>query len=271
MSSAATDSAVSLNDQADASLQNRLKQKKSAPVIGIIGAMEEEVMQLREQLQGREDTRVAGIEFHTGELEGQSVVLLKSGIGKVNAAIATTILIERFQPDCVINTGSAGGFSTDLEIGDVVISDRVCQHDFDLTVFGYAAGQVPQMPQFFEPDASLLRIAEHSIHEAHDVRTARGIIASGDQFMHEQAAVDAVRAKFPDLLAVEMEAGAIAQVCFRYQLPFIIFRALSDIAGKESNLSFKEFLEQAGVHSARMVTAMVKELGLFAVNLHSQQ
>ncbi|MCW8884877.1 MAG: 5'-methylthioadenosine/S-adenosylhomocysteine nucleosidase [Motiliproteus sp.] len=230
-------------------------------VVGIIGAMEEEVTYLRDQLQNRQDLKLAGYEFHQGELAGQRVVLLKSGIGKVNAAIGTTILLERFQPHCIINTGSAGGFGADLEIGDVVISSEVCQHDFDLTVFGYEHGQVPQMPVAFTPDEKLVAIAEHSIHKVQDVKTVKGLIATGDAFVHEPEKVAAMRAKFPEMLAVEMEAGAIAQTCYRFEVPFIIFRALSDIAGKESSVSFKEFLEQAGIHSAHMVIEMVRELG----------
>lgn len=230
-------------------------------VIGVIGAMEEEVQYLREQLEQREDLNLAGYEFHSGVLKGQQVVLLKSGIGKVNAAIGTTIMLERFAPDCIINTGSAGGFASDLEIGDVVISSEVRQHDFDLTVFGYEHGQVPQMPPAFTPDPLLVEIAETSIHTVHDVKTVMGLIATGDAFMNCPDKVAETRAKFPSMLAVEMEAGAIAQTCFRFDVPFIIFRALSDIAGKESSISFKEFLEQAGVHSANMVIEMIRELG----------
>ncbi|WP_210395085.1 5'-methylthioadenosine/S-adenosylhomocysteine nucleosidase [Motiliproteus sediminis] len=240
--------------------RSRLNDPRSL-VIGVIGAMEEEVQYLREQLQQREDLTLAGYEFHSGELNGQRVVLLKSGIGKVNAAIGTTIMLERFAPDCIINTGSAGGFAAELEIGDVVISSEVRQHDFDLTVFGYEHGQVPQMPPAFTPDPVLVDIAETSIRTVHDVKTVKGLIATGDAFMNCPDKVAETRAKFPQMLAVEMEAGAIAQTCFRFDVPFIIFRALSDIAGKESSISFKEFLEQAGIHSANMVIEMVRELG----------
>ncbi|MEH6649820.1 MAG: 5'-methylthioadenosine/S-adenosylhomocysteine nucleosidase [Motiliproteus sp.] len=230
-------------------------------IIGVIGAMEEEVICLRDQLEQRQDMTLAGYEFHSGILAGQQVVLLKSGIGKVNAAIGTTILLERYSPDCIINTGSAGGFAADLEVGDVVISSEVRQHDFDLTVFGYEHGQVPNMPPAWEPDPLLVKIAQTSIATVHDVKTELGLIATGDAFMADPAKVEEARAKFPQMLAVEMEAGAIAQTCFRFEVPFIIFRALSDIAGKESLISFDQFLEQAGVHSANMVVEMVRELG----------
>lgn len=242
------------------SIQSRLQNSKPL-TIGIIGAMEEEVTYLRDQLEQRQDMTLAGYDFHAGILAGQQVVLLKSGIGKVNAAIGTTILLERYSPDCIINTGSAGGFAADLDIGDVVISSEVRQHDFDLTVFGYEHGQVPQMPPAFKPDPLLVNIAQSSIKAVHDVKTVMGLIATGDAFMADPAKVEEARAKFPQMLAVEMEAGAIAQACYRFKVPFIIFRALSDIAGKESSISFDQFLEQAGVHSAQMVIEMVSELG----------
>lgn len=241
-------------------MHTRLSQ--STPlVMGIIGAMEEEVTYLRDQLQDRVDTEIAGYEFHQGLLAGQRVVLSKSGIGKVNAAIATTLMLQEFKPDCVINTGSAGGFGAELNIGDVVISSEVRQHDFDLTVFGYEPGQVPQMPAAFTPDPLLVAIAEKSIEKVDHGHVVMGLIATGDCFMNDPDKVEATRAVFPTMLAVEMEAGAIAQVCYRFQVPFIIFRALSDIAGKESSISFQEFLEHAGVQSANRVIDMVAALG----------
>ena len=246
---------------AAASLESRLQSASQSPVIGIIGAMEEEVTFLRDKLEDREDMKLAGYEFHSGILAGQPVVLLKSGIGKVNAAIGTAILLERFNPLCIINTGSAGGFASDLDIGDVVISSEVRQHDFDLTIFGYEPGQVPQMPPAFTPDPKLVAIAEHSIHKVQDVKTVMGLIATGDIFMNDPQKVADTREKFPQMLAVEMEAGAIAQTCFRFEVPFIVVRALSDIAGKESSISFEEFLEQAGIHSAHTVIEMVREVG----------
>ncbi len=241
-------------------MQSRLKDA-SPLLIGVIGAMEEEVTYLRDQLDNRKDQTIGGYEFYQGKLAGQEVILSKSGIGKVNAAIATTLMLQVFQPDCVINTGSAGGFGADLNIGDVVISSEVRQHDFDLTVFGYEHGQVPQMPAAFTPDPLLVTIAEQSIEKIDQGRVVMGLIATGDCFMNDPAKVEHTRSLFPNMLAVEMEAGAIAQVCFRFDIPFIIFRALSDIAGKESSISFNEFLEQAGVQSANRVIDMIQALG----------
>lgn len=228
--------------------------------VAIIGAMEEEVAILREKLENKNDTTVANCEFYTGTLDGVDVVLLKSGIGKVNAAMSTTILLERFQPDVVINTGSAGGFLASLNVGDIVISTEVVHHDVDVTAFGYAYGQVPGLPARYASDEKLIDIAEKSAVHIRDVQVAKGLIATGDSFMHDPARVEFVRTQFPELCAVEMEAAAIAQVCHQFGVPFVVIRALSDIAGKESNVSFEQFLHKAALHSSELVQAMVNEL-----------
>lgn len=228
--------------------------------VAIIGAMEEEVAILREKLENKNDTTVANCEFYTGTLDGVDVVLLKSGIGKVNAAMSTTILLERFQPDVVINTGSAGGFLASLNVGDIVISTEVVHHDVDVTAFGYAYGQVPGLPARYASDEKLIDIAEKSAVHIRDVQVAKGLIATGDSFMHDPARVEFVRTQFPEVCAVEMEAAAIAQVCHQFGVPFVVIRALSDIAGKESNVSFEQFLHKAALHSSELVQAMVNEL-----------
>lgn len=228
--------------------------------IAIIGAMEEEVAILREKIANRTETTVANCSFYSGTLDGANVVLLKSGIGKVNAAMSTTILLERFAPDVVINTGSAGGFAPSLNVGDIVISTEVVHHDVDVTAFGYAYGQVPGMPARYAADERLVQAAETSAAHIRDIQVAKGLIATGDSFMHDPARVDFVRTQFPDLYAVEMEAAAIAQVCHQFGVPFVVIRALSDIAGKESNVSFEQFLQKAALHSSELVQLMVNEL-----------
>ncbi|KIQ94519.1 5'-methylthioadenosine/S-adenosylhomocysteine nucleosidase [Anoxybacillus thermarum] len=228
--------------------------------IAIIGAMEEEVAILREKIANRTETTVANCSFYSGTLDGADVVLLKSGIGKVNAAMSTTILLERFAPDVVINTGSAGGFAPSLNVGDIVISTEVVHHDVDVTAFGYAYGQVPGMPARYKADERLVQAAETSAAHIRDIQVAKGLIATGDSFMNDPARVDFVRTQFPDLYAVEMEAAAIAQVCHQFGVPFVVIRALSDIAGKESNVSFEQFLQKAALHSSELVQWMVNEL-----------
>ena len=138
--------------------------------VGIIGAMEPEVAILRATLQNKEELTKGGFTFYTGELAGHTVTLVQSGIGKVAATVATTLLIDNFNPDCVINTGSAGGFDPELNVGDVVISDEVRHHDVDVTAFGYEIGQVPQMPAGFAAHAALIDAAKASVARAVDFR-----------------------------------------------------------------------------------------------------
>ncbi len=227
--------------------------------IGIIGAMDEEVAILKEKIQNREDLTIGQSEFSIGKIDNIDVVLLKSGIGKVNAAVGTTLLLDHFKPDYVLNTGSAGGYHTELNVGDIVISTDVRHHDVDVTVFGYEYGQVPKMPPGFTPDARLIEKAEKAAAGITDIKVAKGLIVTGDSFMDDPERVEFVRGKFTDLYAVEMEAAAIAQVCHLFNVPFVIIRALSDIAGKDSDVSFDKFLEKAALHSAILILNIVSE------------
>ncbi|WP_415884770.1 5'-methylthioadenosine/S-adenosylhomocysteine nucleosidase [Neptuniibacter sp. QD37_6] len=242
------------------SISALLSQKNGNIRIGIIGAMDEEVELLKAALEEREDHEIAGYLLFTGKLHGHDIVLLKSGIGKVNAAIGTTILLQAFKPDCVINTGSAGGYDPELNVGDIVISSEVRHHDVDLTVFGYEYGQVPRQPAAFTPDATLAKVAERCVERMDGMKTTRGLICTGDQFMNDPDRVERKRKLFPEMKAVEMEAAAIAQTCHQFNTPFIVIRALSDIAGKESGVSFDQFLVTAAKHSAEMIIAMIDEL-----------
>lgn len=228
--------------------------------IAVIGAMEEEVVALRENLQNAETVTIANSEYTTGTYDGKDVVLLKSGIGKVNAAMGTTILLHQFKPDVVINTGSAGGYDENLEVGAIVISDEVVHHDVDATIFGYVWGQVPQMPATYKADEKLCAIAKEAVATVGEHNSAIGLIGSGDSFMYDPARVEDVRTKLPALKAVEMEAAAVAQVCHQFNVPFVVIRALSDIAGKESNLSFDEFLPVAAKHSTAVVLEAIKNI-----------
>ncbi|MEM1502245.1 5'-methylthioadenosine/S-adenosylhomocysteine nucleosidase [Domibacillus sp. 8LH] len=226
----------------------------------IIGAMEEEVTILRGEMKNKEVKIIGGSEFTIGELRGVETVLLRSGIGKVNAAMTTAVLIHEFKPDVLINTGSAGGLSPELQVGDVVISTEVRHHDVDVTAFGYEYGQVPQLPAAFTADEKLVDIAFQASEEDTELKTVKGLIATGDSFMNDPARVQAIADIFPGLQAVEMEAAAIAQVAHQFSVPFVVIRALSDIAGKESNISFEQFLPKAGLHSANLVMKIVEQL-----------
>ncbi|GGL40660.1 5'-methylthioadenosine/S-adenosylhomocysteine nucleosidase [Sporolactobacillus putidus] len=233
--------------------------------IGLIGAMEEESRILKAAMKDVRETEEARCHFYSGRLDGFDAVLLQSGIGKVNAALGTTLLIDHFQPDIIINTGSAGGTDPALEIGDVVISSAVIHHDVDATAFGYRPGQVPQMPASFLPDPKLVAFAEKAASEVSGGhRAVRGLIATGDSFMSDPERIGKLKSLFPEMKAVEMEAAAIAQICYQFGVPFLIVRSLSDIAGKESNLSFDQFLETAAKHSAQFILSLLKEIDLDA-------
>ncbi|WP_060585078.1 5'-methylthioadenosine/S-adenosylhomocysteine nucleosidase [Aeromonas schubertii] len=228
--------------------------------VGIIGAMEQEVALLRGQMEGLETLKVGGCEFYSGKLAGRDVVLTRSGIGKVAASVATTLLIEKFAPDCVINTGSAGGFAQDLHIGDVVIASEMRFHDVDVTAFGYEPGQMAQQPAAFPCDEKLMQLAADCIGEQGKHQTKMGLICTGDQFMCKSDAIAKARADFPQMLAVEMEGAAIGQVCHQFAVPYLVVRAMSDIAGKEQVESFDAFIEVAGQHSAEVILAMLTKL-----------
>jgi adenosylhomocysteine nucleosidase len=227
-------------------------------VIGLIGAMDEEVAVIKAWMTDIREESVAGCDFFIGQFEGKDVVLLKSGIGKVNAAVSTTLLLSKFQPDYVINIGSAGGYDPDLNVGDVVISDQVIHHDVDVTAFGYVMGQVPNMPEAYAAQQRLIDKAKAAVTAVTQVQAKVGLIGTGDSFMNDPIRVENVRATFPALIAVEMEAAAVAQVCFKFETPFVVVRSLSDIAGKESPQSFEEYLKVAAENSSLMIQQMLK-------------
>ncbi len=228
--------------------------------IGIIGAMEQEVSILKQAIENCQTVTKAGCTFFSGQLNGVEVVLLQSGIGKVAAAIGTTILLDEYQPDVVINTGSAGGFDSSLNLGDVVISTEVRHHDADVTAFGYEMGQMAQQPAAFLADDKLINVAEQALEQMEDKHAVRGLICTGDAFVCTSERQAFIRTHFPSVIAVEMEASAIAQTCHQFNVPFVVVRAISDVADKESPMSFEEFLPLAAKSSSEMVFKMVELL-----------
>ena len=228
--------------------------------IAVIGAMEQEVELLRSEIEQVETKMIANSEYTVGTYKNHEVILLKSGIGKVNAAMSTSILLNEYKPDYVINTGSAGGYDPNLEVGAIVISDEVRYHDVDVTAFGYEIGQVPQLPPAFKSDERLMLLAEEAVKEIGEHQAATGLIATGDIFMQDAKKVEVVRNNFPQMKACEMEAAAVAQVCHQFSVPFVVIRALSDIAGKESSISFDEFLPVAAKHSTEIVLKVIEKL-----------
>ncbi len=242
--------------------KNQLKNRGESKLkIGIIGAMDEEITLLRNKMTIHDEVTIANCRFIEGELENKDIVLLQSGIGKVNAAMATTILHERYKPSHIINTGSAGGFDEKLQVGDLVIGNEVTHHDVDVTAFDYVYGQVPGMPARYLANEQLMEYTEAAINDFTDLNQCkRGLIATGDSFMSDSNRVAFVRETFPNLIAAEMEAAAIAQVCHQYETPFVVIRALSDIAGKESSISFDAFLQTAAKHASELIIKVLQKM-----------
>jgi adenosylhomocysteine nucleosidase len=229
--------------------------------IAILGAMDEEVKLIKESLNHLQEVAYAHVVFFTGELHGHEIVLVKCGIGKVASAVATTMIIDKFDPDFVVNTGSAGGFDKELNIGDIVISNAVTHHDVDLTVFGYVLGQCAGMPENYVCNEQLIEAAEKSAKQIEGVKVKKGLVCSGDSFVGSDELALATLQKFPSMIAVEMEGAAIAQTAYLLGIPFLVIRSLSDIAGKTSTVSFQAYLEKAAKNSAQLVMGMVKALG----------
>jgi adenosylhomocysteine nucleosidase len=195
-----------------------------------------------------------------GQLGAVEVCLVKCGIGKVAAAVSTVSVINHFSPDYVINTGSAGGFTPHLNIGDIVIGTSLRHHDADLTHFGYELGQNAGMPAEFCSDESLIESATQAISQLNDIQVEKGLICTGDSFVGSDEAAAVIRKNFPNVCAVEMEGVAIAQTCHLLSTPFLVIRSLSDIAGKTSTVSFETYLQQAAKNSAQLVMQTISEL-----------
>lgn len=228
-------------------------------MIGIIGAMEEEVTILKNKLTQLSEISIAHVKFYTGILQEKEVVITQSGIGKVNAAISTTLLINKFKPDIIINTGSAGALDESLNVGDVLINDDLKYHDADATAFGYEFGQIPQMPATFESSKSLIEKVSQVVQQQ-KLSAKVGLIVSGDSFIGSVEQRQKIKKVFPNAMAVEMEATAIAQTCYQFKVPFVVVRAVSDLANGEAEMSFEAFLEKAAVSSSQTVEALVSQL-----------
>ncbi len=229
-------------------------------MIGIIGAMEEEVSALLD-LSEIKDTHVyQGYTFYSCLLANKDVTIVQGGIGKVNAAISTTLLIEKYNVNTVINIGSAGGLLLEQNVGDVVVSTEVAHHDVDVTAFGRKIGEVPGMPATFKANETLLNKVSDILKDK-EMNCFKGLIVSGDQFICRSEQVDLIKKNFKDAMCAEMEAAAVAQVCYVYNKDFIITRSLSDIYNKgENNIQFDEYLKKASVASAKMCYELVNSL-----------
>ena len=228
--------------------------------IGIIGAMEEEVAILKEKMEDVRIIKKASMDFYEGTLAGKKAVVVRSGIGKVNAGICAQILADMFSVEAIINTGIAGSLNKDINIGDIVVSTDVVQHDMDATGFGYRKGQIPQMPVFFfNADERLRKLAVKVCSEVNpDIQVFEGRIASGDQFVCDQDVKDGIVSEF-SAYATEMEGAAIGQAAYLNDVPFLVIRAISDKADGSAQMDYSEFEKAAIVHSVNLTLKMLEE------------
>ena len=230
-------------------------------MLGIIGAMDEEVAMIKAQLTDVQVETRAAMDFYKGKLEGKEVVVVRSGIGKVNAAMCTQILADIYGVTGVVNTGIAGSLKAEIDIGDIVLSSDAVQHDMDATGFGYPKGQIPQMKEFsFQADECLRKIAHDVCEEVNpEIRVFEGRIASGDQFVCDQGVKDNIVKEF-SAYAVEMEGAAIGQAAALNGIPFLIIRAISDKADNSANMDYPAFEKLAIEHSVRLTQGMLKRM-----------
>ena len=227
-------------------------------MIGIIGAMEEEVAALKEDMDIQETVEQASMVFCKGRLCGKDVVVVRSGIGKVNAGICAQILVDRFRADMLINTGIAGSLDARIDIGDMVISTDALHHDMDATIFGDAIGQIPRMDTLaFPADEELVQKAAKANEKANpDIRTFTGRVASGDQFISSGEAKEKIVENFHPL-CVEMEGAGIAQAAYLNKVSYVIIRAISDKADNSATMDYPTFERQAIAHSVRLMKELL--------------
>lgn len=230
-------------------------------MIGIIGAMEDEVAQLKKSMEIEETTEGASLSFCRGKLSGREVVVVRSGIGKVNAAICTQILVDQFHVDVIINTGIAGSLDAEIDIGDIVISTDAVEHDMDASIFGDPIGQIPQMDTFsFPADESLVKLAKEVNEKANpDVHTWIGRVVSGDQFVSSGEKKEQLIRVF-DAKCTEMEGAAIAHAAYLNKISCVIIRAISDKADNSAVVDYPAFEAAAIRHSVRLIEALVPEI-----------
>ena len=230
-------------------------------ITGIIGAMDEEVSCLKEAMKVERIHQIAGMDFYEGDLDGKKAVVVRCGIGKVNAAVCAQVLADRFQVDRIINTGVAGSLKNVINIGDIVLSVDALQHDMDATGFGYAPGIIPRMEtSVFKADEGLVDLAEKVCREENpEIQVFKGRIVSGDQFISDHdVKMDIVR-RF-DGYCTEMEGAAIAQAAWLNDIPFVIIRAISDKADGSAEMDYAEFEEKAIGHTVKLLLGMMKKM-----------
>ena len=222
--------------------------------IGIIAALDEEIEAIKKTMKEVSIKEIYELQFIQGRINEKDVVLVRCGVGKVNAARTTQILLNNFNIEYVVNVGTAGSLNESIEIGDIVIAEKLVQHDFDITAFNHEKGYIPNIGgKFVESDSYLIKLAK----EVGDESTHTGVIASGDIFCTEEAMSSKIATKF-GALCVEMEGASIAQVCYLSHIPFLVIRSISDSpTGGDNTLTYEEFLKLSSYKVASYLKRML--------------
>ncbi len=230
-------------------------------MIGIIGAMHEEIVELKEMIVELEEIKFLDYTFYKGKLQGKEVVLVEGGIGKVNASVCTTLLLDRFNVKKLIFTGVAGGTNPSIDVGDVVISTELIEHDFNCVAFGMKPGEIPRMDtSIFKADKELVKIAKKSALSLFSKENIyMGRIVSGDEFVAEPQKINWLRETF-ESECTEMEGAAVAHVCHLFKIPFVIIRSISDKANGDAKTDFHEFVKLAAKNSKNIIVEMLKRM-----------
>lgn len=230
-------------------------------MLGIIGAMDEEVAKIKESMKAVSVIKKAGMEFYKGGIHEHPVVVVRSGIGKVNAGICTQILVDDFSVDAVVNTGIAGSLNADINIGDIVLSTDTLEHDMDAVNFGYELGQIPRMDTLsFVADEKLRKVAKQVCEKViPDVNIFEGRIVSGDQFISDKEKKKWLIENFAGY-CTEMEGAAIGHTAYLNHVPFLIIRAISDKADDSATMDYPTFEAKAIDHSVKLLLALCEAL-----------
>lgn len=221
---------------------------------GIIAAMQEEMQEIQKLMKEISNKEIYGLNFIEGKISDKTIVLVEAGVGKVNAARTTQILIDKFDIDAIINVGSAGAANDKLNIGDIVIGKKLVQHDFDITAFGHPKGYISNLGQYFDSNNQLVERMENVMKdlENKDFNILVGTVASGDIFCTDSNMKEKIRNKF-EADAIEMEGAAIAQVCKLDNIPFIVIRGISDSPNGNNEITFEQYLEKASKRCADII------------------
>ena len=223
--------------------------------IGIIFAMQEELIELKKYLHINDEKKIYDLIFYEATLNNQNIILTESGIGKTNAARTTQILIDYYKPEAIFNIGVAGGIAKNLKVGDVIISTSLVQHDFDITAFNHPKGYIPNIGNNIPIDNNLLNTTK-TILDTNNISYKEGLIASGDIFCTKASMATKINTQF-NALCVEMEGASIAQTAYLSKTPCLVIRSISDCPDNNNKVTYEEFLETSSNKVAQIMYAIL--------------